>query len=354
MENHDRPRGWRKTTEKGTLFEIHKEGANIYRMSMIRHRFFRSLVLATGVGVMVFLAGCATVPYVAGRNIASANALRLRPGEPQIERGQSNVVIDVTGEILSIPSKLLMLNLDVDRHSISSLTETNLVRYLRDNELGNVKVRLNQYAPGGEWSRLFRNKSVGWGWRYTIGLLACTFYTILPGRLFGGDNYNPYTDTISLYSDIPAVAIHEGGHAKDFASRDYKGTYAFFYGLPLLALYPEAKASGDAIGYLRTTQGSEEEKDAYKILYPAYATYVGGEFGQFTPWSTLIMVGAVIPGHIAGRIKAAYVADRPAPQTSLLEPVDRVSGTETNVPPEESTTTNRMDRGTVDPQPSDP
>lgn len=42
---------------------------------------------------------------------------------------------------------------------------------------------------------------MGWGWRYSIGMLSWLQYTLLPGRLFGGDHYNPYSNTISLYSD---------------------------------------------------------------------------------------------------------------------------------------------------------
>jgi len=259
---------------------------------------------------LVFASGCATVPYKHGRNIESANVLKLRPGEAQIERGRPNAFIDGVGWVFGIPSKIILLDSRMDNHVISPEVEQALAEYLATNDLRNVKVRINEYAPGGEWSRLFRNKSVGWGWRYTIGIIANLFYTILPGRIFGGDNYNPYTDTINLYSNHRAVAIHEGGHAKDFAPRNWKGTYAFFYMLPLVALYPEARATGDAIGYLRADRSAEEEKEAYKVLYPAYCTYIGGEIGQWTPVPYVIYFAAVIPGHIAGRVKASQVDER--------------------------------------------
>jgi hypothetical protein len=277
------------------------------------------------------MTGCASMPYAPGKVSEYPHTLKLRPGEAQIERGRSNVVVDVAGNILSIPTKIILWNLKMENHHISSGTESNLVQYMADNELADVKVRLNQYAPGGEWSRLFRNKSVGAGWRYTIGMLSCLFYTVLPGRLFGGDSYNPYTDSISLYSDIPAVALHEGGHAKDFARREFKGTYAFFYALPIMALYPEGKATGDAVGYIRTYESSEEEKAAYKILYPAYGTYVGGSIGVFTPYGEVVAIAAVIPGHIAGRRKARHVEDRPAPV--------RVTTVETAAPAAETNAT---------------
>ena len=233
-----------------------------------------------------------------------------------MEWGRTNALIDGIGWVFGIPSKIVLLDSRMDNHHISQDTMGQVSEYLHTNDLLEVKVRVNQYAPAREWSRLFRNRAVGAGWRYTLGVFSMLYYTLLPGRILGGDNYNPYTDTMSLYSNIPAVGMHEGGHAKDFGQREWKGTYAFFYALPLVALYPEAVATGDAVGYLRAERGAADERAAYKILYPAYSTYVGGEFGQFTPVSSVVYLSAVVVGHVAGRCKAAGVADRPDPRAA--------------------------------------
>jgi len=263
-------------------------------------------------GLLVIAQGCATVPYHYGSRPGGAGALPLRPGEPQIERGKPNALIDGVGWVVGIPSKVILWNIRMDNHSIGTNTEMTLQAYLGRNSLTNVKVRLNQYAPGGEWSRLFRNKTVGWGWRYTLGILSCAFYTILPQRIFGGDNYNAYTDTISLYSDVPAVALHEAGHAKDFEGRTWKGTYAFTYSLPFVAWYHEAQATGDAVGYLRDQPDGEAERRAYHVLYPAYGTYIGGSASEWVAPYTWVYYAGVIPGHIAGRWKGSTVEERRA------------------------------------------
>ena len=143
--------------------------------------------------------------------------------------------------------------------------------------------------------------------RYTLGIISVSFYTILPGRFFGGDNFNPYTNTINLYSDDPSIALHEAGHAKDFASRELKGAYSAIYALPFVALYHEAVATSDALSYLLDQNCSEERKDAYNILYPAYSTYIGGNIATFT--SPVLQYVGIIPGHIAGRIASANVED---------------------------------------------
>lgn len=231
---------------------------------------------------------------------------KIPPGEEQIERGRPNLLIDGIGWVVGIPSKILLLNLNVDNHNIGNETEAAIREYLAVNGLTEVKVRLNQYAPIDEWRRLRRNREVGWGWRYTLGTLSWLYYTLVPGRIFGGDNYNPYTDTISLYSDVPAIALHEGGHAKDFAKRRRKGLYAAVYLIPGVSLYHEAQATGDALGYLRENADARAEKEGYHILYPAYATYIGGGLVKVVPFSWITW-GAVGAGHVAGRVQGARV-----------------------------------------------
>jgi hypothetical protein len=283
-------------------------------------RISRSRRWIAGVVAFAQLAACATVPYVAGRGIESPDTLPLRPDEEQIERGRPSPLLDGLGHyVFSLPTKLLLWNWHVDDHDISPETEARLAKYLADNDLHEVKVRLNEYAPGAEWRRLVHNRAVSGFWRYTVGALTVGLYTILPGRLFagllGGDHYNPYTHTIHLYSDHPAVALHEAAHAKDFAQRKYQGTYGALRILPVVPLYQEAVATGDAVGYDRDRELTEAEKADYKVLYPAYGTYVVGEGLRWisTPWPYAILLAGVLPGHIVGRIKAAGVDDRTAP-----------------------------------------
>jgi hypothetical protein len=215
--------------------------------------------------------------------------------------------------VVSLPTKLLLWSWKVDNHDISPETEAMLATYLAENDLGHVKVRLNQYAPAREWSRLFRNREVGGFWRYTLGFFTVASYMILPGRFFGGDHYNPYTNSIHLYSDSPSIAIHEAGHAKDFAGTSWKGLYAAVRLLPIVPLFQEAEATGDAIGYHRDREDRDLERADYKILYPAYATYVAGEALRFVSTADWVYYAATyalaIPGHIIGRIKAARVPD---------------------------------------------
>lgn len=261
-------------------------------------------------GVLIVLtAGCATLPYKPSGDLYP-NPEPFQD-EPQITRGEPNTIADSLGHyVFSLPEKLILWNWNMGRHTISPETEESIKQYLAVNELKEVKVRLNEYAPFGEWKRLTNNQGVGAGWRYTLGTITWLFYTIFPGRIFGGDHYNPFTNTISLYSDLPVVALHEGGHAKDTAANDYKGSYAALRILPFYALRDEAVASNDVVSYVVEKKDIPLEKSAYKVLYPAYGTYVGGGVLGMIPGVGPIggLIGA-IPGHIIGRIKASNVED---------------------------------------------
>lgn len=226
----------------------------------------------------------------------------------QIERGEDRPLIDALGWVVGIPGKIILWDRRIDNHYISDETEEALAEYLATNELTTVKVRLNEYAPRDEWRRLVANQSMAWGWRYSLGTVSWLGYTLLPGRVFGGDAYNPYTNSIYVYSDVPAIAVHEGGHARYWAEREYKGNHAAAYALvPGAALYYEAVATGDALAYLREFGSAADERDGYEILYPAYGTYVGGLLSP-----ALLELAPVVAGHVVGRIESRKIENHPS------------------------------------------
>jgi len=218
-------------------------------------------------------------------------------GESQIEVGKPNIAVDSVGNLLGLPSKVLLLNSKMENHNVSPETVKFIEQYIDDNpeEMKDTKIRINQFAPVGEFKRLTKNKKVKWWWRVFPGIPTTLISSL--GRVVGGDHYNPYTDTINIYSDVSAVALHESGHAVDFSKHAERGTagiYAVGRLLIPVTLYQEAVASEEAINYLKDTENREGEDEAYKSLYPAYGTYVGGSTG--IPFANV--AGAAV-GHVA-------------------------------------------------------
>ena len=125
----------------------------------------------------VSLAGCATtVPYVG------------QGPYPQISRGQPIPPLDALANVLGLPSKLLLWNWKVERHSISEQTEQYLVRYIAwpYAHVEDTHFSLNEYNPVRDLGRLIHNHKVAWPYRLLLGLPGMlVFDVLLPGRLFG-------------------------------------------------------------------------------------------------------------------------------------------------------------------------
>ena len=263
----------------------------------------RFIILASLLVFLIQTTGCMTLQP---KSIVSQTQYippeLMSTAENQVEVGEPNAVLDSVGWVVGIPGKVLLWDRRVDNHQVSPATTAAVADYLHTNHLPHVKVRVNQYDPMDELARLAKNKSVAWPYRYTLGLFSVVRDAVLPGRIFGGDNFNPYTQTINLYSDIPAIALHEGGHAKDFTRRKYAGTYALAYNF--IPTYHEAIATNDALAYTHVHGDMADVEEANRILYPAYGTYVGSTLGSFAgPASTAVYAASVVGGHVGGRLE---------------------------------------------------
>lgn len=230
--------------------------------------------------------------------------------EVQYERGEPCDLVDIPANVLSIPSKILMWNRKVDNHCISMETERAVENYMVSNGLDTTKVRFNQYDPLGEWKRLGRNTAIPPLLRYTVGTAKTLGYTLCPGRLFGGDNYNPYTDTLSMYSDVPAVGMAEVAYAKNLRSRRHRGWYTFGQEFPIIGMHHEGKATEDVLNYLAVSGDPHLHREGYQVLYPRYGAAWGTSLGDIVggdinPAGTI--AGGII-GHIAGRKRSNEIA----------------------------------------------
>lgn len=228
---------------------------------------------------------------------------------PQIERGRPSRVLDgLNHYVLSLPTKLLLWNWQALDHRLPEESQGLLARYLVVNGLDDVKVRHNQYAPLDEWRRLVRNENIGAGYRYTLGVLTWLQYTLFPGRVLaglpligGGDHFDPYTNTIHVYSSDPTILLHEAGHAKDYVPHRWRGSgFVLPRLLPGVDLIQEASASSDAIHFLQCADEQDVELRAYRTLYPAYSSYIA----SYVPGGPIVLLPVVVGGHVVGRARA--------------------------------------------------
>lgn len=250
---------------------------------------FKLQVFVLGLVLIFFVEGCAT------RHQAYTG---VNPENSQFERGRICRPLDFFGDLLSKPFQLLFWTRGYGNHNISQQTEQRLTEFLAFHGLKDVKVRINQWAPHKEIGRLITNKHIVWP--YKILFFPSTLLVSLIGRPFGGliisDYFDPGSYTINLFSDHPAIALHEGGHVVDFMSHRYKGTFASLRILPGINVLEEAIASDYAFEYFESQKHYDELLKSYSVLYPAYGTYIAS-YVSASPFSLL---GGIGVGHIIG------------------------------------------------------
>jgi hypothetical protein len=237
----------------------------------------------------------------------------------QFEHGKPRKVIDACGWVFGIPRKIILWDRRAVNHDVSPETEQELSSYLEANGLTSTKVRINQYDPVGEWQRLRANKRVGAGWRYTVGAFGTLVYTVVPGRVFGSDGYNPYTDTINVYSDIPCLAQEQGGYAKLVHARPHPGTYSVVTSLPVVQLWPEKKSKTDVLDYTLANGTPEEQDEATRVLYAEYGAEVGGQASLLVGSNLPLTLAGAGFGHVAAHFCSPAATDEPAAPEASTE-----------------------------------
>jgi hypothetical protein len=248
--------------------------------------------------------GCATMPYRCSQFRATDDAPLT---EVRFEYGRPQKTLDGVAWATGLWSRMLQMNSRVNRHCLCDDAKAKLVGYLEDNDLTDVLVRVNQYDPRGEWRRLRENHRISPGWRYTVGVFSLAHYTLIPGRIFGGDQYNAYTNTLYINSDVSAIALHEAAYAKDIHSRKLPGTYAFVNQFPLLSLWRHTNGVNDVLGYAMSHDDWFVERETYRVVYPQVGARCTAVMGTCVPFwdGILLSVAGAAAGHTTGQFVIA-------------------------------------------------
>ncbi|HLC91161.1 MAG TPA: hypothetical protein VJI15_05330 [Candidatus Nanoarchaeia archaeon] len=197
--------------------------------------------------------------------------------------------------------------------SVSNLPREQTVEHIEDylvkEGMDDVTVRAGHSRVFEDMSRLFTDeklKDISIMGRIFLGIPA-TFYQGLLAKLFRADHYNPFTKTAIIYSDVPAIARHELGHAKDFSERTFPTWYALSRSIPGIDLFQEGKATM----YAHESMAPKDKWQTGRYLVPAYATYVGGYLSLIAFWGTgsapaagVVGLAALAAGHIIGNMYA--------------------------------------------------
>jgi len=156
--------------------------------------------------------------------------------------------------------------------------------YLDDNGLKGVYVDVREYNPREQWNRLKSNNRISPFWKYTGGTLYHVGYCVLPGRAFGMDSFNGFTNTLSINSTSTANALYHSGYVKKIYDQRYPGTYMAVNWLPVVPLFRDTSNASDVLTYARLKEDWPLEKE---LIPQVYAQLGGDAVSQST---------SIIPG----------------------------------------------------------
>lgn len=257
------------------------------------------------------LAGCASQSYRYGQ-FRPATA----PVPPLVvDRGGPSPRLDRIRSLVEYPRTLFRFGRPDTRPSPEEVEQT-VVTYLEKNDLTDVEVEVGEYDPGTQWKRLRDNPRVSPFWKYSVGSLTVVGYSVLPGRAFGIDSYNPFTDTLSLNSRNPNRALFEASRAKALRSEQYVGSSAVLSSLPVIRSVADARQASDVLSYLRAEEEWELETAAYPELYAGIGKETIGLAGWIIPFSVGPALG--IGGSLLGRTTGQIVASQRSQQIELV------------------------------------
>ncbi|MCC6511897.1 MAG: hypothetical protein IT423_22550 [Pirellulaceae bacterium] len=240
---------------------------------MVGARRLRSARTALGLLACLW-SGCASPTYNYGLPnrpdvkpaLGSLNELTFGGDHPKLDKVESWVHYPITKIKQWIPRKSPTPDPEEQRR----LAIYKAQEYLVLNELTDVHIDVRQYDPAAQWQRLRENDRIHPFWKYTAGTVSHLGYAWLPGRVFHYDSFNPYTNTLSINSTRPSMALYEAAEAKIIRNRKHPGTYLAACYLPVVPLVKDVRVANDVLSYARIREEWELEKQLTPQIYSAF------------------------------------------------------------------------------------
>ena len=274
------------------------------------------LPAAIAIACCILFPGCIQKNYRYG--IANPDLLAKQPRTPNlITIGGDHPRIDSIERTVQYPIKVFRSwfpssKPESDPEVLKLQAVQTATDYLDNNGLKGVYVDVREYNPREQWNRLRNNTRIAPFWKYTGGTLYHVGYCILPGRAFGMDSYNGFTNTLSVNSTSPANSILNAGYVKKLYDQQYPGTYIASNWLPIMPLVRDSYVFSDVLTYARVQENWPLEKE---LLPHAYGKLGGDTVSQAT---SLIPGFAYLPfyfspilratGNIAGKATGTIMA----------------------------------------------
>ncbi|MEM7557983.1 MAG: hypothetical protein AAF394_02555 [Planctomycetota bacterium] len=285
--------------------------------------------VALPLAVSFFVLGCASDRYhygvgkVALHGPTAASGSQSSSGQLRITRGGDHATLDRVEEVVHAPGR--WIGKMFGREQLSG-DEASVLRneglllssdYFLANGLTGINVDVHAYSPKLQWSRLVANKEISPIWKYTGGTVSWLRYTLLPHRVLHQNDFDPFTNTLSLNSTRPLQGLYESAVAKEyFYHRDDigMGNYAMLQYVPFAPLWHHGRATQDVLTYSDHHLDPELDRQLYPLVWARLgSTAVSETLSVFTvvPSDSFLAPTMLrISGSLAGRLAGKEIANK--------------------------------------------
>lgn len=277
----------------------------------------------------VLALGCASDRYhygvgkVALHGPSAASGSQPNSGQLRITHGGDHPTLDRVEKLVQTPGR--WIGKMFGREQISD-AEASVLRgegfllsrdYFLANGLTGINLDIHAYSPKLQWSRLVANKEIPPIWKYTGGTASWLRYTLLPHRVLHQNDFDPFTNTLSINSTRPLQGLYESAVAKEyFYHRDDigVGNYAMLQYVPFAPLWHHGRATQDVITYSDHHLDPELDKQLYPLVWARLGSTAVSEtlsvFSVVPTDSFLAPTMLRISGSLAGRLAGKEIANK--------------------------------------------
>lgn len=248
-------------------------------------------------------------------------------GSFTVAHNTKDIIAGSIGHLLAVPTiHLPLLTFDsMFQNPNKEVAETLARRYKDVPWKGDVLVRVGHASLIGDIARSIASdkdmKDAPPRWLRTLMLPSTMIATVFT-KMFRIDNYNPFTNTVSVFHANDAVGTGRIGQAQFYdtlQSPAVKSVIAFAQTIPFVPLWTEWNSYSNAMKRFET---DTQRKKALKIYEPHWGFLLNMNILGSVPYlgpaalpsalmySGSFLVGSLAAGHITSRFPNLRVSDR--------------------------------------------
>ena len=201
--------------------------------------------------------------------------------------------------------------------SISPSTVAMLERYLKDHNLTDIEIVIDEYDVEARRARRVRSAIASRGLAM-FGEPLLWREAVFPARVFDRNEYDPVGNVIYVNSDQPAELLVQAATAVRLNGARNRSLALIGHRLPVVSSLGRMQAMSDAIAYARREDLWELEQEGHHMFYRESLGGLAFAGAPFVPWYVL-PVGHFVGTWVGDQMANDVIRNRTEQRAALLD-----------------------------------